>query len=549
MIDQIQDETLAKRDLADQELRKAERAPYEEMFREIDELYPDGAGGFNQTGPGQLRGQNLFDGTHIIANSRFAAAGVAITTPEESGYIRPRFLDPELMKLANVQRWCWNAGQRLYGIRHAVHTGFITAANEDWDQQGRYGTSPMWADLLPNGRGMFYRTLHLSTCYIGVDFSGLVNRCNVVMEKRVDQLEEMFGREALTPKMLKALEDNKPQTMFEVLHLVAPASDWDAEAFDWRRFPVSSRYLATDEKIYLRRKGYHSMPVSVSRQMTAPGEIYGRSPAIRMHSIIAGLQAMRKTTLRAAHKAVDPAIAFNNDDGMTKLITKPGGLNPGLVDESGRLLVARMPGGENGLPWAQNELEQERAQVRTGFFEEFFKLLTDPNSRMTQLEVMQVMAKQGALVRPFASRYAAEKQHPVSQRELDLALREGQIEPLPPEVLEAGAWPLIEYENQLAEMARAESTNKTLRFMEFAGQVAAVEQSPVADSVDTDAMLRGGAAEIGINPEYLFDPEVAKANRAKRAEAAAGPLDAENLGAVSGAALDLAKANQISAAA
>lgn len=549
MIEQIQDEDLAKRDLADHERMVAARAPYESMYNDIDALFPDGAGGFSKTGPGQLRGQNLFDGTHIIANTRFAAAGVGITTPEESGYIRPRFLDPDLNKLPRVRQWCWNAGQRLYGIRHALHTGFITAANEDWDQLGRYGTSPMWADMLPNGRGMFYRCLHLSACWIDVDFSGLVNRVHFVMEKRVDQLEDMFGREALTEKMVKALEDKKPHTLFQVLHLVAPAGDWDSEAFDWRRFPIASRYLAMDEKIYLRRKGFHSMPVSVSRHMTAPSEIYGRSPAIRLHPSIAGVQSMRKTTLRTAHKAADPALAFNNDDGVNKIVTKPGGLNPGLVDENGRLLVARMPGGEGGLPWAQNELENERALIRTEFFEEFYKILTDPNSRMTQLEVMQVMAKQGVLVRPFASRYATEKQHPISQREIDLALREGQIEPLPPEVLEAGAWPVIEYENQLAEMARAESTNKTLRFVEFAGAVATLEQSPVADSVDTDAMLRGGAAEIGINPEYLFPPEVAKANREKRAEAEAGPMDAEALGAASGAVLDLAKANQIGAAA
>lgn len=546
MIEQLQDEELAKTDLADQERLETERSAWESTYREIDELYPDGAGGFNQGTPGAPRHERIFDPTHLIANGRFAAAGVAITTPEETQYIRPRFLDPELMKLRSVQLWCQQAGERIYGFRHALHTGFMTAAIEDWDQLGRYGTSPMWCDLHPNGRGLFYRALHLSSCWIDTDFSGLVNRVHRKMCKRVSELAEMFGEEALTPKMLDALRDKKPNAEFEVLQVVAPNTSWDADRADFRRFPIGSRFLAIDEKIYLRRRGYHSMPVAVSRHMTSPNEKYGRSPAIKMMSAAKGLQAMRKTNLRAAHKGVDPALIFFDDNGATTLATKPGGLNAGFVSEDGRPLVARMPGGENGLPYAQSEAEFDRNMIRTEFLEEFFKILTDPNSRMTTTEVLEVMAKQGVLVRPFASRYASEKQHPISQRELDLALREGQLDPLPPEAVEAGAWPLIEYENPLAAMARADSTSKSMRFVEYATAIAALEQTPVGAVVNTEEMLRGGALEIGVKPSYLRDPKETQARQAKSAENEQAGIDAQVLERVAGSALDLTKANQIS---
>ena len=548
MIEQLQDEQLAKADLRDQEHLAEERMAWEGLYQEVDRLYPDGAGGFNKSSPGAPRHDHLFDTTHLTALERFRAAGVAITTPEEVQYIRPRFLDDALNKQRSVQLWNEQAGKRLYGIRHALHSGFITAAGEDWDQLGRYGTSPMWADMHPTGRGMFYRTLHLSECFIDTDFSGLVNRVHRLMCRTAAQWCELFGMAALTPKMVKAIEENKPHTEFEVLHVVCPNTDWDKEKIDWRQFPIGSRYLAMDEKIYLQRKGFHSMPVSVSRHMTSPGEKYGRSPAIKMMPNAKGLQAMRKIVLRAANKAVDPALLFFADNGVTKLVTKPGGLNAGLMSEEGRPLVSRMPGGEQGLPFAENEAEYERGVIKTAFLEEFFKLLTDPNGRMTTVEVVEVLAKQGVLVRPFASRYASEKQHPVSQRELDLCMRNGQLPELPPEVLEAGAWPLVEYENPLSAMARAESTGKTMRWLEMLNPLMQVDPT-VRDYIDTDEMVAGSAIEIGVNPLYVRDGAAVAALRAQRKESEQAPIEADAIAKLAGAGLDTAKANQISAAA
>lgn len=546
MDEKLQDDDLVRADLRDQERLKAERAPWESTWRAIDERFPDGAGGFDKMGPGGIRGERNFDVTHITALERFAAAGVAITTPEEKQYIRIKFADPELMKLRHVALWCERASQRMYDIRHAAHTGFGAAANEDWDQLGRYGTSPMWCDATP--RGLFYRTLHLAECYIDTGFGGLVNRCHRLFTRTAAEAEEFFGPDGITPKMRQALKDGKPQTPFEILHIVAPNREWDQDRLDWRRMPIASRYLAMDEKIYLRRGGYQTMPIAVSRHTTSPGEKYGRSPGIKMLPTINGLQAMRHTTLRAAHKAVDPALLFNNDSGVRSISTKPGGLNPGLVDEAGRVLVARMPGGEAGLPFADNETENERQVVKTAFLEEFYKILTDPNSRMTTTEVLEVMSKQGVLVRPFASRYATEKQDPISQRDLDLALRARQIEPFPPEVAEAGAWPQIEYENMLAAMARAESTAKTLRYIEAITPLAQIDPA-IMDNVDVDAMAVGVAEEIGVKPSYMRDPKQVAAIRAKRAEDQQAAFDAEQMEKAAGATLDLAKVRQISEAA
>ena len=547
MIDTMQDEDLAKADLRNHERLVQQRQPWEATYQEVDARFPNGAGGFNGTQPGAIRGARNYDATHITGNQRFAAAGVAITTPEETGYIKVSFLDEDLMKIPAVKEWCEYAGKRLYAIRHAMHTGFVASANEDWDQLGRYGTSAVWQEARP--WGMVYRTLHLSETWIDVDFCGLVDTVHRCFERSARQLEDFFGKENLTPKMRDALATpGKEDTKFKILHVVRPNTGWDEDRLDHRRFPIASRYLAVDEKLFLRRAGYYTMPISVSRHATSAGELYGRSPAIDHMPTINGLNAMRHTTLRAGHKATDPALVFYNDDGVSSLATKPGGISPGFVDEEGRMMIHKVPGGEAGLPWAESMIEQERQTVRTAFVEDFYKILTDPNSRMTTTEVLEVMAKQGVLGRPFASRFAMEKQHPMTNRDLELALQNGQLRDFPPEVKEAGAWPVIAYENPLAAMARAESTAKTRRWLEGAQPLSAIDPG-VADVINAEEILRGDAEAMGVPLRYVRPPEEVAALRQKRGEDQKAVADAELIEKTAGASLDLARAGQIAEAA
>lgn len=545
----MQDDQLVKADLRNFDRLKSERAPWEGLFQEIDERFPNGAGGFLQTTPGAQRGEGNFDPTHITANGRFGAAMTAITVPEEKQYIRQRFADPYLMKERRVRLWCETASQRLYDIRYAYGTGFAMSAHEDFDQLGRYGTSPVWSDAIAS-QGLRYRTLHLSECFIDTNDAGLVDTVFRCFKRTARQCEQLFGgMDALTPKMRQALADpGKEHTEFEIVHVVTPNTQWDQDKLDWRRMPIASRYLALDEKIYLRRAGYHTMPISVSRHTTSPMEKYGRSPAINMLPTIHGVNAMKHTTLRAGHKSVDPALAYFDDDGITSVSTKPGGLNAGLYSEDGRPLVGRMPGGENGIPYAMDMMEQERATIRTEFLEDFYKILTDPNSRMTTTEVLEVMGKQGILVRPYASRYRTEKQGPMCDRDLDLAMRAGQIEPFPPEVLEAGAWPISEYDNPLSAMAKAEEAGRTMRFVEVLTPWAQADPA-VFDYVDTDELIPGLGDAIGVPARYVRSKEQVAAMRKERADAEEMAAGVDALGTIAGATKDFAQANQLSAAA
>lgn len=543
-MDDNQDDALVKREIAELERNKSERAPYEGIWRDIEErVNPNASGGFLGQTPGNRRGQGNFDVTAVQSLRRFAAAMRSITLPKREQYIKIRFADKDLDKLPDVRRWCEHAGDRLYAIRYAPGAGFGTAAYEDFIQSGSYGTAPLWNGEL-RGRGLFYRALPLNECYIDTDVVGTVDTVRRCFTRTVRQLRHLFGDDGLTPKMREQVKAGKLDAEYEILHTVRPNGDLEPDRLDYRGKPVMSAYIALDEKWLLQRAGFHSMPISVSRHDTAPGEKYGRSPASNVLPSIMGANVMAQTILRAGHKAVDPALAFYDDDGITSLVTKPGGLNPGLVDQMGRLLVQPIPQGGN-LQLGMEQLEGERNVIRREFLEDFWMLLqSDQAVQRSAQAVLEIAAKQGALVEPYADRFETEKQNPVTLRDLELAMNADQIDPFPEAVREAGAWPMVVYDNPLSRMARAGEAAGFTRWMETMTPMAQLDPG-VFDHVDTDAVAPGLAEVLGVRPSWIATPEKVAAKRKARSDSEMQAQSAEQLGQVADAYKSIAQGNQI----
>lgn len=547
-MDKLQDTDLVKGILAEQMRMEQRRALREAVWREIDERVNILAGGgFDGSTTFRLRGQYNFDATAITGSERCTAAIAGMTIPRNQQYIGLRFADKDLDKLPAVRRWCERAADRLYAIRYAPHAGFETQAHADILQTVTYGTAPFWIGCEPH-RGMFYKAVHLSECYIAEDFRGRVDTVHRKFTRNLRQILQQYQPDELTPKMIKAQEEGKLETEFQLLTVVRPNTNRVQEALDYRRMPIEAIHIAIDEKQIMRRKGFYTMPIPVSRHVTGPGDEYGRSPAMKVLGTILGVNKMAQTNLRAANKAVDPALAFYNEDGLTSIVTRPGGANPGLMSEDGNLRVARMPGGENGLPIALEMLEGERGVIRTAFLEEVFKILTDPSDRMTATQVLETVAKQGVLVAPFAGRHETEKMGPTVDRELDCALRYGQIDPLPPEVQEAQAWPKAEFENPLSKMARAQDAAGLTRLIETMAPMAQNDPQ-IYDWINEEEAVPGVADVLSVRPTWVRSKAEVDAIRQRRSEQQAQAASVEQLATAAGAYKDLAAGNAQAAAA
>jgi hypothetical protein len=534
--------------LARQERLKVKRSYYEPTWRDIDRFVdPHGAGGWD-AGRSSFTNEadQLYDVTAVDGLDRFTAAMAGVTIPRGQRWHGVSFPDVELMKIPAVQRWCEHAADKLFLARYAPWTGFEAQAHEDIRQEGKYGTSAMWIGDRP-GRGLFYKTLHLSEIFIDEDFSGRVDTVHRLYVETLRNAAGEFGAENLSDKSRRDLADPKKcDGELQILHVIRPNNDYEPGYFGPKGKPIESIYIELDQKHVIRRRGFNSMPVPVSRHITGPRDCYGRSPAMKVLATVKGLNAMARTILDAANKAVDPPLLFYDDADITKVVTKAGGLTPGGVDENGRVLVHPLMTGAQ-LPIGQEIREEERAVVKAAFLEEFFRLLTDPSDRMTATQVMETLQKEGVLIAPFAGRRETEKLGPQIERELEILMLSRAIDPFPPEVREAGAKPRAYMTNPLSRMARAEEVTGFSRLVEIGIQAAGAGRPDALDRVNFDEGMKVSADVLGVRPSMTYSDDELAARREQQAQQKEGQSVAEAAPGLSQAALNLARTREIGA--
>jgi hypothetical protein len=125
-------------------------------------------------------------------------------------------------------------------------------------------------------------------------------------------------------------------------------------------------------------------------------------------------------------------------------------------------------------------------------------------------------------------------------------MRAGQIAPMPPEMTEAGAVPLIYMKNPLSRMARAGEAAAFTRWVEIGVQAAGAGAQDALDRVDFDAGMVGVGEVLGVRPTWMRDDDQLAQLRQKREADKQAEMAGQVVPDAAGAALDLAKANQIS---
>ncbi len=524
------------------------RATYEPVWREIDRwIDPFGAGGFDPQGPMMLSRdiEDLYDVTAIDGLDRYTAAIYGITVPRGKRWHGLAFADKDLMKLASVQRWCAHATDRLFQARYAPNTGFETQVFEDIRQEGKYGTSPLWIGEKV-GVGLFYKTLHMGECYIAENYYGRVDTVHRVYRCSVYDAAVEHGLESLSAKSQGVEQAKRRSTEIEILHVVRPNNKFEPGYLGTKGKRFESIYLEVGEKHVISHSGFHSNPIPVSRHITGPRDEYGRSPAMKVLSTVKGANTMQRIILDAGNRAVDPPLLHPEDSDITKIVNRPGGVTAVGVSDNGEQLIIPLNTTGN-LPIGLEMLEGERNVISRAFLEEFFRLLSDPSDRMTATQVLEQVQKEGVLIAPFASRRETEKLGPMVERELDIMLRAGAIEPMPPEVLEAGMKPTAQMTNPLARMAKADEVTGFTRLVEIAIQAAGAGNQRALRRINFDEGIKLSAEVLNVPPSVIYsDEEMAEQDAAEQEEKAAAMVS-QVAPAAAGAALDLAKANEIAA--
>lgn len=529
-------------DLVDKLLQRHEhmhtrRLTWETHWQEVAELVLPRQDEFYdvQRTPGDKRTDRIIDGLPPMALERFASAVEGVTMPRRSTWHTLMPTDDRLADNLEVRRYLDKVNALLFKYRYSPKANFASQTHETLMSVGAFGTGALFVRDVP-GQGPRYKSVHIADIYIMENSVGQIDLVHRKYKLTKRQVQDVFGR---VPEKIAACKDETEE--HEFLHVVEPNPEYNPNRSDNEAMAYRSYDIYKDGREVMAKGGFTSFPYMVSRYVTSPREIYGRSPAMAVLPDIKMANEMKRTILRAAHRQTDPPLLLHDDGRLGKFSVKPNSLNFGALDAQGRQMVKPMDVGSNpGL--GAELLEQVHKNINDAFLVTLFQILVE-TPEMTATEALIRSQEKGVLLSPTMGRIENEFTGPLIEREIDILNKNGFLPPLP-EALQGQLEFEVEYTSPLSRQQRAESALGADRLMQKAIEIAGIDPS-VFDKINIDEYMDVQADAFAAPGRILrSDEEVAALREAKEQQQNLMAL-AEQAPKVAGAVKDLADAGAV----
>lgn len=496
-----------------------ERGTFEQHWDEVAQyVLPAWSGSFQNESLDRTPGQKLtakqFDTTAATGLERFISVVESLLTPEASKWHKLQASVPELNKDRDVRAFFEALNNSLFQYRYAPKANFVPQNGQVFMSLGAFGTGSMFIDAAEGEPGLRYRSIHLGETFFVENHQGIIDK--VIRRFQLTSRQAQSWFKADCPKEIIDGSQSNAMRKYWFLHCVKPNSERDPKAIDYKGMGFSSYYAAEISRKVIRREGFRSFPYAIARDRRAPGEIYGRSPAMRVLPGIKTLNDMKKTVLKQGQRTVDPVLLLHDDGVMDGFNMQPGAANYGGVTADGRPLVHTLPVGNIAI--GKDMMDDERLAIKDAFLETIFQILTE-HPEMTATEVVERVKEKNILLSPTIGRQNSEYLGPGIEREIDLFTQQRLLPPMPPALIEAKGQYKIVYTSPLAKAAQAEEASGLLRTIEWAGKTAMETQNPeIMDHFNWDVIVPE-MADIGAVPiSWINAPEAVMAKREQRAQ-------------------------------
>ena len=474
-----------------------------------------------RSGEYRRRAERLFDDTAPLALGRFAAALESVLTPRTRKWHTLVTGDPVLDQDPEVSRWLEWLRDVAFRARYAPEANFSNQITEAYYALGVHGTTCVFVDD-ELGQGLRYKTIPVHQIYLGEDFTGRIDTVFRSYKLTARQAVQEFGDEL--PENIKRDAENpsRQETEHEFIHGVFPRKEADPNRQDALNMPFASVHLAGSPRKVVRESGYRSMPYVVSRFVLAPGEVYGRSPAMSVLGSILQVNAIQKTIIRAAEKMVDPPVLTVDDDVLSGFSLRPAAIITGGLDSSGNQLIRPLIL-DGKLPVGLEMIEARRRVINEAYYLNLFQILVEKPGEQTATEVVQRAQEKAQLLAPAMGRQQSELLRGIIVRELDILVQGGilNVRPMPETLQAAGAGIMPKYETEMTQALDSSDGVAVMRFLQSLGAIAQMGPTAagVLDLVNYDQAAQVLRHAFGAPAETILPPEAVAQLRKEKMEA------------------------------
>lgn len=498
---------IAKEIIDLQEQLATRRSTYDNHCKEVAELILPRQDIFFKTpdsyNEGEKRSQKIISSVAQEALNKFAAAMESILTPRSSMWHKLTTSNEELSNNQEVTEYLDAVNDILFQKRYSTLANYSSQQHETYMSLGAFGTGVLITEEDVGKKQVVYKSSHISEHYFMENYQGIIDINYRLYSMTARQAAERFGLDNLPPQIQKAYE-KAPMEKFEFIHCVRPNDDLKPLAADYRGFQFSSFHISKEGQKLLGEGGFRTFPFHISRYVTAPNEIYGRSPGMTALGEIKMVNAIRKSDLRARHMAIDPPALTSSERALRRPTLAPSSIVHGGLDESGNPLIRPYQSGVR-IDVSNDALEQSYKIINDIFLVTLFQILVE-SPQMTATEVLQRAQEKGALLSPTAGRQQSEALGPMIEREIDIYGHNGLLPPMPGILAEARGEYTIEYTSPINIMQKSGEAAAAASLINDVVPLAQL-YPPILDNIDFDEYAKIMREARGA-PAKMFRDEV-----------------------------------------
>lgn len=492
------------------------------------------------------RAKELYDSTAVWATDRLTAGMESLITPRAQKWHSLSLDDPFGDEAEDVEEeWLDSFRDYLFNVRYDAKANFSLANQKSLRNTTVLGTGVVYSEENLGRRGIdpvkvpvFYRSIPLIEAYLGIDTFDDVDTCIRVTEWSARSAAAYFkaiGGTISAKLQAKADDPAQQEKPVAIIHCVMPRDEAGEYKDKRRNAPWASFWIEPDTKHLIMTGGFFTFPYSVTWWDQTDGSAYGQSPVMACLADIKMLQVMNKSAAQAAQQAVKPPIATMVGIYKDRLNLNSGAVNPGYLDEAGRLKAQPIITSINPA-MGEKIIDSKRLSVQTGLYVTLFQILVD-NPQMSATEALIRANEKGELLGPAGAKIEGGIAQRID-REIDIVRRKGAFDvgsPLVPPDSLVGKNVGVKFTGPLARLRRVQELQGVDTVMGMATNIAQYDPS-VLDKIDTDESLEI-AREISGAPRKMFrlDEEVAQ-RREAQAAAQAQMMATEQLSKVGAAA-------------
>lgn len=494
---------------------KSARSNHEVRWQELVELVRPMSKDFNiKSLPGEQRGLNRFDGTPSVAADNLASGLWGMLTNSANNWFSLGHENDQISQDGEFQQWRGVVERVMRGGFAAGGQRFYTAALSVYQDVATFGTAVLYVDEVKGQGRIRFQAMPLADCLIAQDDEDRVDTVLYSFEWTASQAVARWGRKA-PEKARMAMDANRPDEKVRFVYAVEPNRDYSPNYADARGMRWRACHVCRDSMEIVQEGGFKEFPYMVPRWSTGSGEVYGDSPALLAMTDIKLLNSMTKTFLVASQKAADPPLLAADENTMSRVRVRPGGITYGAVDANGRALLQTLDT-KAAFQLTDAMLEQKRQAVRDAFYASLLMMTNQPGRTAT--EVLALQEEKLRLMGPQLGRMQSEFLDPLIQRVFAIMDRGGAFPPAP-QILATAPSVQVTYVSPLARAQKSTEGAAIMRVMEAAMPLIQM-QPDVADNIDFDAVLRGLADAFDMPASMRRDPKKVLALRQAKQAAA-----------------------------